>query len=251
MEQKQIKLLIVEDNFEMCDILENFFRMTPEIDVCATAHNGDEALQYIRTTGPDVLLLDIIMPKLDGISVLEKLNSAEMKTKPKVIVTSAVGQDAITNRALSLGASFYMIKPYNLSDLLARITLLCEAPKPRGERSETAGELWTAASRAMIEIGAPAHMRGYQYSAEALCIMLQEKRRCAIVKEIYTTVARENQTSPECVEGAIRKMIRKMCQHPSDAFVHLFSENADGPFQQPSNGKFLSSLCEKIKLGFY
>ena len=97
MEEAAIRLLIVDDNPELCDILENYFNLTSEITVCGVARDGEEALFRIAQSQPDVVLLDLIMPKLDGITVLERLAQAELAHRPRFIVTSAIGQDAFTN----------------------------------------------------------------------------------------------------------------------------------------------------------
>ena len=128
MEEAAIRLLIVDDNPELCDILENYFNLTSEITVCGVARDGEEALFRIAQSQPDVVLLDLIMPKLDGITVLERLAQAELAHRPRFIVTSAIGQDAFTSTALSLGADYYMIKPYDLDALRARVRLVAERP---------------------------------------------------------------------------------------------------------------------------
>lgn len=124
MERKPTQLLVVEDNYELCDILEGFFDITPEVHVCGIAHDGEEGLVQIKKLQPDVVLLDLIMPKLDGLSMLEKLNDIDLIRKPIVIVASANGQELMVSKAVALGASFYMAKPYNLSELLKRVCLV-------------------------------------------------------------------------------------------------------------------------------
>lgn len=249
MEQDRIKLLIVEDNLEMCEILKDFFRITPEIDLCGIAHNGQEALHQIFLVEPDVVLLDIIMPTLDGISVLERLKESNLDKKPCIIVASAISQESITNRALSLGASYYMIKPYNLSDLLSRIILITSStPKNHLETKEKKQGLRGLIAKYIIDMGMTTNVLGYPYCVEAVYILINSKHRCSIVKDIYTAVADKYNTTPECVESAIRKAIHRIFLLNNEVFQEITSFEGAYITKQPSNGRFLTMLSEYIKL---
>ena len=127
MSSTPITLLIVDDNHAMCNILRDYFQMTDQVTLCDIAFNGEDALEKIRVHQPDVVLLDIIMPQLDGLSVLEKLNEDPPQKRPAIIVASALGQEMITNRALQLGANYYLIKPYQLQNLLDRILMIAKS----------------------------------------------------------------------------------------------------------------------------
>ena len=113
---EKTRLLIAEDNSELSDILANFFEMSGEVSLCGTARDGVETLEKIERQAPDVVLLDLVMPRLDGISVLERLREKPLAKMPNIIVASAIGMENVTRRALELGACYYMIKPYNLGD---------------------------------------------------------------------------------------------------------------------------------------
>lgn len=243
-----VKLLVVEDNREMSDILESFFSITPEVSLCGVAHDGVEAIAKIRELLPDVVLLDIIMPKMDGLSVLERLNLMEIKRHPSVIVTSAIGQENITNKALSLGADYYMIKPYSLPDLLNRVCLIAaaEGAEKSGEKQQEK-QYTPIIAKTMMELGIPTNMLGYQYCIEAVKILLEVEGPCAMVKGVYTMIAEKYETTLDCVEGAIRKAIRRAYLKDSDVFRGLFLKEDPGS-KQPSNGRFLTMLSETIKL---
>ena len=116
--QEKIKVVIADDNLEFAEIVREFLNNKPDIEVLEIAKDGEEALEVLNRLEPDVALLDIVMPKLDGIGVLEKLNAAPKKLKTKYIVLSAIGQDAITQKTIMLGAEYYMIKPFELEMLL-------------------------------------------------------------------------------------------------------------------------------------
>lgn len=239
---KKISLLAVDDNQELCDILENFFDIVDDVDLCGVAHNGEEALQMIAQLQPDVVLLDIIMPQLDGLSVLERLNQAPPEHMPRIIVASAIGQENITNRALTLGANYYMIKPYQLPELLNRIMLV--AKEEESEKAVSAGNrgpketeipLSDRISEMLISEGMPTNIVGYQYCVQAIEILLKEKRHCPLGKYVYSAIADENETTVSCVESAIRKAV---------------SRTVSKEEQPLSNGKYLTMMTERFRLRF-
>lgn len=248
MEQSPIRLLIVDDSVETCDILENYFALTPEVTVCGVAHDGDEALFRMGQSEPDVVLLDLVMPRTDGLSVLERMSQAPMTRRPRVIITSAVGQESFTSAALSLGADYYMIKPYDLENLFARICTAASAgaAKPPLSVAQRRGEdRELLVSRSLLELGIPAHMLGYRYCSTAIDLLLRDNRPQSIVKDIYAEVAREFDTTPECVEGAIRKAIRRAWDGEQESIRTLTGGTAGSP---PANGRFLTTLSQRIRL---
>ncbi|HOC09813.1 MAG TPA: response regulator, partial [Bacillota bacterium] len=102
MNEKKIRIMIADDNKEFCEIVGEYLSREKDIQLVGTANDGFEALELIKQYKPDILVLDIIMPHLDGLGVLEKLNTMELEPMPNIIVLSAVGQDKITQRALLL-----------------------------------------------------------------------------------------------------------------------------------------------------
>lgn len=128
---ERINLLVVEDNNELSGILENFFSFMNEFQLCGIAHDGEDALEQIKAKQPDVVLLDLIMPKLDGISVLKELQDYDLQQKPRIVVTSAIQQDKVTKEAISLGANYYVSKPYDLIKLSSLLKEVCYWEKDR------------------------------------------------------------------------------------------------------------------------
>lgn len=246
MRDSPIRLLIAEDNLALCDILTEYFKLSPEISVCGVAHDGEEALFRIAQTRPDLVLLDLIMPRLDGLSVLERMGKAALSPRPGVIITSAVCQEGFTSAALSLGADYYMIKPYDLSDLLSRIRLVASTAQAQAEAPARSGADDVRIRRAVMELGIPTHMLAYRYCSCAVGLLLQDAHPHSIVKEIYTAVAEEFGTTPACVEGAIRKAVRQVWERNGQALRALMDVGAGAP--PPSNGRFLTTLTERLRL---
>ena len=117
----KIKVLIADDNYEFGMTLKNYLVNDEEMEIVGIARDGEEAYSGVLRLKPDVLLLDVIMPHLDGIGVLEKLNKAKLEKNPIKIMASAVGQDKITQKAIALGADYYIVKPFDIELLTQRI----------------------------------------------------------------------------------------------------------------------------------
>lgn len=121
MQEKKIRIVLADDNKDFSQILKEFLNKQEDMEVVGVAANGIEACEQIKALAPDVLILDVIMPYLDGIGVLENLQSMDPDQKPLVVMLSAVGQDKITERALALGAAYYIVKPFDMDTLTTRI----------------------------------------------------------------------------------------------------------------------------------
>ena len=121
MEGNKISVLIADDNKEFCSILNDYLLNQRDIVVTGIAKDGKEALTLIEEKQPDLVILDIIMPHLDGLGVLERLQSMNLEKFPRIVVLSAVGQDMITQRAITLGADYYVVKPFDMDIFTKRI----------------------------------------------------------------------------------------------------------------------------------
>ena len=119
--KEKITVLISDDNVEFANILSSYLEKDEEIVIIGRAKDGEEALEMITAMRPDIVLLDVIMPHLDGLGVLERLNTMNLDRRPICIMLSAVGQDKITQKAKSLGAQYYVVKPFDIEVLIQRI----------------------------------------------------------------------------------------------------------------------------------
>ena len=119
--KEKISVLIADDNPDFSQTLASYLESQDDMEVIGMAKDGTEAIDMIANTIPDVVLLDVIMPHLDGIGVLERINVLKIMKRPVCIMLSAVGQDKITQRAISLGAEYYVVKPFDIELLIKRI----------------------------------------------------------------------------------------------------------------------------------
>lgn len=234
--QRPIRVLLADDNREFVEIVKEFIERQEDMSLVGVAYNGNDALDLIFREEPHVVLLDIIMPHLDGLGVLEKLQSTALR--PKIIVLTAFGQESMTQRAVSLGANYYILKPFELDTLGKRIRQLQDdfseaigtSPSmntaanvaatsssssqvtnshvSNGILPPTTKNLEVEVTRMIHQMGVPAHVKGYQYLRDAIVsVVLNISLLGAVTKELYPMIASKYQTTPSRVERAIRHAI--------------------------------------------
>lgn len=226
MENSKISVVIADDNKEFCNILNDYLLSQRDIIVTGIAKDGIEALELIEEKKPDLVVLDIIMPHLDGLGVLERLNSMQLNPMPRIIVLSAVGQDRITQRAITLGADYYVVKPFDMDVFTKRIRQMFnntitneDVKRPISVESDNAPirkdnsngpfDLEGEITSIIHEIGVPAHIKGYMYLREAISMVVEKvELLSAVTKELYPSIAKKYNTTPSRVERAIRQIGR-------------------------------------------
>jgi len=251
---------IADDNKDFCEILKDYFDTQEKIKISFIAHDGLTAVDSIKKYQPDILVLDMVMPHLDGLGVLENINDMELVKYPKVIVLSAVGQEGVTQKAINLGADYYVVKPFNLSTLTKRINQLAGAEPDENKmnfartiinNSNTGklGDLEIDITNIIHEIGVPAHIKGYQYLRDAITLVVGDMDLLsAVTKELYPAIAKLNNTTPSRVERAIRHAIEVAWNRgKTDAITAIFGtgQNDNG---KPTNSEFIAIIADKLRL---
>ena len=266
---KKIKVGIVDDNLDFCEVVRDYLKKQDNIDVLFTAHDGVKAMEYLKVEKncPDILILDLIMPHMDGFGVLESLNNIELKKYPRVIVASAVGQDSMIQKSMALGAQYYLVKPVNLSLLVKRINQLDEALygglKGDVENSNLRKSLVMKESllnndleiditNLIHEVGVPAHIKGYQYLRDAITLSVNNMDYLgAVTKELYPAVAKMNNTTPSRVERAIRHAIEIAWNRGKlETLDSLFGYTVKTDKGKPTNSEFIAIIYRRSTLIF-
>ena len=202
---------------------------------------------------PDVLLLDIIMPHLDGLGVLEKIN--EMENKPKVIMLTAFGQENITRKAVELGASYYILKPFNMDVLVERIRLLGNGAVPAPSVSSLSRVTKKSSLEADVtgiihEIGIPAHIKGYHYLREAIMMVVEDVDLLgSVTKILYPRIAEKFDTTSSRVERAIRHAIEvAWSRNNIDTIKKFFGYTVNTERGKPTNSEFIALVADRLRL---
>ncbi len=201
------------------------------------------------------------MPHLDGLGVLEKVNSMDISKRPLFIVLSAVGQDKITQRALALGAEYYVVKPFDMEVLVSRIRQLKNVNQSNVIRSGYHGQdlsyntpkpvnIEAEVTNIMHEIGVPAHIKGYQYLRDAIMMVVEDLEIInSITKQLYPAIAKEYNTTPSRVERAIRHAIEVAWSRGQiDTIDSLFGYTINIGKGKPTNSEFIAMVADKLRL---
>ena len=256
--KEKIRLFIADDNTEFVSTLVTYLSKKEDMEVIGTAKDGLEAVEKITTLKPDVALIDIIMLHLDGIGVLEKLNELNSEL-PICIMISGVGQDKITSRAISLGAEYYIVKPFELEMLVKRIRELTEEKLPTqityigkqnsyiNRREES---LESKVTNIIHEVGVPAHIKGYQYLRDGIIMAVEDVEVInQITKQLYPDLAKKYHTTASRVERAIRHAIEVAWGRGQLEIVEsIFGYTVNANKGKPTNSEFIAMISDKLRL---
>ena len=242
-ENAKIRVLIAEDDPIQSDLLKDALETEPDLFCCGQACDGLEALAKLRTEQPDVLLLDIVMPNMDGVDLLHELRENPPPKRPRVIAISAYGQEHIARAALAQGADWFLLKPYQLELLMRRIRTLAGEGAP-----QKSGSLEHIVSKAVMELGVQTSAVGFPYLEQALLILLTHQGTCLMSKDVYATIAARNNTTEQCVEKALRKVIRQIFEADSEALRAILKQGHREDAAHLSNGRFLTLMAACIRL---
>jgi len=265
MENPKINIIIADDNKAFCTILSNYLSIEKDIVVTGIAENGVELLKLIEEKKPDLVVLDIVMPILDGLGVLERLNTMDLDPMPRIIVLSAVGLDRITQRALSLGADYYVVKPFNMDVLIKRIRQTVNKTIYSDDVKKTLTyldntentlnksqpvDMFAQITNIIHEIGVPAHIKGYMFLREAINMVVNDMDLLsAVTKELYPLVGKKFNTTASRVERAMRHAIDvAWTRGDVETINKIFGYSINNEKGKPTNSEFIAMVADKLRL---
>ena len=261
--KEKIKILIADDNIEYTSNLSSHLNAENDMEVIHICREGTEVLNKVKEFNPDILLLDVIMPHLDGISILEDLHNT-LPSMPTTIMLSAVGQELVTSKAISLGATYYVLKPFEIDILVKRIRELIlnqkedqsnnsnniKTPYISTPKTNKLKPLEIMVTNIIHEIGVPAHIKGYQYLRDGIIMVVDNIDIInQITKQLYPDLAKKYKTTPSRVERAIRHAIevawsRGQLETVNNIFGYTISSNKG----KPTNSEFIAMIADKLRL---
>lgn len=253
----KIKVFVVDDNRELVSLLEEFISSQNDMEVTGVAYNGQECLNLLEEASPDVLILDIIMPHLDGLGVLERLR--EESAMPNVIMLTAFGQEDVTKKAVELGASYFILKPFDMNNLANQIRQVSGNASPIVKKASTSikstseqkpKNLDASITSIIHEIGVPAHIKGYLYLREAISMVYNDIELLgSITKVLYPDIAKKYNTTASRVERAIRHAIEVAWSRGNiDSISSLFGYTVSMTKAKPTNSEFIAMVADKLRL---
>ncbi|QGX65512.1 sporulation transcription factor Spo0A [Bacillus sp. ms-22] len=261
---EKIKVCVADDNRELVGLLTEYIEGQEDMEVLGVAYNGQECLTLFKDKEPDVLLLDIIMPHLDGLAVLERLReNTDMTKQPSVIMLTAFGQEDVTKKAVDLGASYFILKPFDMENLVGHIrqvsgngtqithrsssiqnSVLRSKPEPKRKNLDA------SITTIIHEIGVPAHIKGYLYLREAISMVYNDIELLgSITKVLYPDIAKKFNTTASRVERAIRHAIEVAWSRGNiDSISSLFGYTVSMSKAKPTNSEFIAMVADRLRL---
>ena len=245
-----IRVMLADDNLNILRLLGDYLARKQGIEGVAAGSDGVEIPDAVRRHAPDILVMDIIMPRRDGFMTLEALNAMEAPLRPRVIVLTGLARDDFIMRAIQLGASYYMVKPFDMDLLYERIVEIARndvpavASAPAGQE-ETLDEQIT---NLFLTLGIPAHIKGYQYLREAVRMVMENHDVInRITKQLYPGIARKFDTSASKVERAMRHAIEvAWTRGRLDAVNQMYGYRVFSREDKPTNGEFIALVSDKL-----
>ncbi|MBE5817311.1 MAG: sporulation transcription factor Spo0A [Clostridiales bacterium] len=253
MNESTIKVLVADSNRKSLDIIEEYARDCNDIELVGTVTNGKEALDCIDKCRPDVVIVDMILPVVDGLGVLEEIAKMQGVKAPHIICVSPINGDYLVKKAMELGASYFFIKPVDTIQLFKRVRELTDKVTPFLPPVTTAITqndltLDEEITSIFLTIGIPAHIKGYQYLKDAIRAVVEDPTMInKITKQLYPGIASRFMTTPSKVERAIRHAIdvawsKRRIQSLNDIFgLKIFA-----PDYRPTNGEFIALIADRL-----
>lgn len=251
-------MCIVDDNRELVHIMEEYLNNEPDIEVIHTAHNGKDCLHMLTEQKPDILLLDIIMPHMDGLTVLQHIRSNQIHPNMNVIMLTAFGQEDVMRQAVELGVSFFILKPFDLSYIVEKIKEVHFNDQSYAKQvtvvqtNKDERDLESAITNVMHDIGVPAHIKGYLYLREAITMVYHDIELLgAITKILYPDIAKKFNTTASRVERAIRHAIEVAWTRGNiDSINDLFGYTIHISKSKPTNSEFIAMIADTLRLQY-
>lgn len=260
----KLKVLLADDNKELITVLSEYISLQEDMEVVEVAGNGNDVLSTLRHRDIDILLLDVVMPDLDGVSVLEELkeNSTQYRRPRHIIMFTAFNQEKIMMRAAELGASYFIMKPFEINKIvkiIRDINLRYDSVEMEASTSSSMFparvtpkkfDLESEITNILHEMGVPAHIKGYLYLRESIDMVYNDIELLgSITKVLYPDVAKKYKTTASRVERAIRHAIEVAWNRGNiEAISNIFGYTVSVSKSKPTNSEFIAMIADKLRL---
>ncbi len=247
----KIRILMIDDNVNLIEMVREYFKDHNKIELTIESHDGEDGLNKILNSAGnyDVVLLDLIMPVKDGLYVLEELKKRGIEKN--IIVETSYNEPKIIRKVSEYGVNYYVLKPFNLSDLEDKILSVFDT-----QESKTINlyhsNLQISITKMLHELGMPSHIKGYQYIREGITMIYNDPNIIGgITKELYPELASKFDTTVSRVERAIRHAIEVSWNRGNwDYMEELFGHSVDIDKAKPTNSEFIVTVADKLRLEF-
>ena len=255
--EKQVSLVIADANDDFRHVCTQALQSREDISLTAEVSDGESLLNAIKEHHPDVVLMDLILPKQDGFAVLKALQEFH-SARPAVIVLTAFSNPGVISDAAALGAYYFFTKPCDFAELFERIrTVGKQGSRLNGmalpasqQQNRPEQRLKTMVTEIIHEIGIPAHIKGYQYIREAIILTVRDMDLInAVTKALYPMVAKRYNTTPSRVERAIRHAIEVAWDRGDiEILQKYFGYTVSNIKGKPTNSEFVALIADRLQL---
>ena len=247
----KIKVLMIDDNLQLIEAVKEYFTSSNKIEISASAGDGVEGLEKIQIEEYDVIVLDLIMPKKDGIYVLEEMKKKNINKK--VIVATSYNTQEVIRQVSEFGVNYYILKPFDFSDLEKRILDMCNKKASGKSVDLHYNNIQISITKILHELGIPSHIKGYQYIRDGVCMIFENPDMIGgITKELYPELAHKFDTTTSRVERAIRHAIEVSWNRGNwDLMEEIFGNSVDIDRAKPTNSEFIVTVADKLRLDYH
>lgn len=268
---RKLRVAIADDNDMTLKMLVEIVSSDDELEVVGKALDGKQLIKLIKAKQPDVVLLDILMPELDGIAVMEYVKEDTSIKTPAFIVVSSFDNKNLTSEAFALGAEYYMLKPFDRATVLSRIKkvylkhidecvnfyeedidMKFEGEQPDSIDAYLDNKLETDVTYMLRRVGIPANLKGYQYLRTAIIMAVKDMEVLdGITKILYPDIAKKYNSTTSRVERSVRHAIEVAWDRGSEVIIEeLLGNGVSFAKGKPSNSEFIALLADKIRLKY-
>ncbi|ANU23454.1 sporulation transcription factor Spo0A [Planococcus donghaensis] len=248
---EKIKIAIADDNRELVGLMKDYLNLQPNMEVVNVAYNGKTCIEMLKSEKIDILLLDIIMPYLDGIAVLDEIKENDDLQGIDVIMLSAFGQESIMSQAADYGASYFIMKPFETDRLVVQINHIMNKRSNTPEEPEVKPTREDIITNMVKDIGIPPHLKGYSYLKEAVSLVLEQPEFLnKITKELYPGIAAKFDTTSSRVERSIRHAIEQAWTRNEtvDHISEIFGYSVAHLESKPTNSEFIAMVADSLQV---
>lgn len=260
---KKISVGVADNNSEMRDLLVKAINNEKDLEVAFSTGNGEMVIKECKSKNVDILILDMVLPYLDGVEILDIMNNEDFDNYPSVIFISSCGQDSLVKKVLDLGAEYFIVKPFKTNVILKRIRQIANNEFYKVNESESKlknamtyknsfreKDLELKITEIIHEIGVPAHIKGYKYLRDSITVVVNDPDiMSAVTKELYPLIATKNKTTASRVERAIRHAIEiAWTRGKIETIDEIFGYTIKTDKGKPTNSEFIAIISDKLRL---
>ena len=247
----KIKVLMIDDNVQLIEAVKEYFKGSNLIEVSSFAYDGSDGIKKIENEIYDVIVLDLIMPKKDGLYVLEEMRKKNLDKK--IIVATSYNTSEVIREVSDYGVNYYILKPFDFDDLEKRILDCCNKKKEGKNIDLHYNNLQVAITKVLHDLGIPSHIKGYQYIRDGVSLIFENPEMIGgITKELYPELAHKFDTTVSRVERAIRHAIEVSWNRGDwDLMTEIFGNSVDIDKAKPTNSEFIVTVADKLRLDYH